>query len=60
MMKNFTYRGRFKTKDKDSGYNEAMSIGYETSQKIHNALKWIIRRQGYVRGGLCIVTWESI
>ena len=56
---NFTYRGRFKTKDKESGYNEAMSIGYETSQKIHNALKWIIRRQGYVRGGLCIVAWES-
>lgn len=56
---NFTYRGRFKTKDKKSGYNEAMSIGYETSQKIHNALKWIIRRQGYVRDGLCIVAWES-
>jgi CRISPR-associated protein Csd1 len=56
---NFTYRGRFKTKDKESGYNEAMSIGYETSQKIHNALKWIIRRQGYVRDGLCIVTWEN-
>ncbi|MEA4889691.1 MAG: type I-C CRISPR-associated protein Cas8c/Csd1 [Clostridiaceae bacterium] len=56
---NFTYRGRFKTKDKENGFNEAMSIGYETSQKIHNALKWIIRRQGYVRDGLCIVTWES-
>jgi len=57
--KNFTYRGRFKTKDKDSGYNEALSIGYETSQKIHNALKWIIRRQGYSHDGVCIVTWES-
>ncbi len=57
--KNFTYRGRFKTKDKESGYNEAMSIGYETSQKIHNTLKWIIRRQGYVRDALCIVAWES-
>jgi CRISPR-associated protein Csd1 len=56
---NFTYRGRFKTKDKDSGYNEALSIGYETSQKIHNALKWIIRRQGYSHDGVCIVTWES-
>jgi CRISPR-associated protein Csd1 len=56
---NFTYRGRFKTKDEDSGYNEAMSVGYETSQKIHNALKWIIRRQGYTRDGVCIVTWES-
>ncbi|MDR3539485.1 MAG: type I-C CRISPR-associated protein Cas8c/Csd1 [Desulfosporosinus sp.] len=56
---NFSYRGRFNTKDKDTGYNEAMSIGYENSQKIHNALKWIVRRQGYTRDGVCIVTWES-
>ncbi len=56
---NFTYRGRFNTKDKYTKYNEAMSIGYEASQKIHNALKWIIRRQGYSRDGLCIVAWES-
>jgi CRISPR-associated protein Csd1 len=56
---NYTYRGRFNTKDKNSGFNEALSIGYETSQKIHNALKWIIRRQGYVRDGICMVTWES-
>ncbi len=56
---NFTYRGRFKTKDKDSGYNESVSIGYETSQKIHNALKWIIRRQGYLKDGVCIVVWEN-
>lgn len=56
---NFTYRGRFNTKDSKSGYNEALSIGYETSQKVHNALKWIIRRQGYNRDGICMVTWES-
>ena len=37
---NFSYRGRFHTKDKNSGYNEALSVGYETSQKIHNALKF--------------------
>lgn len=56
---NFSYRGRFFTKDADTGYNEAVSVGYETSQKIHNALKWIIRRQGYSRDGVCVVTWES-
>ncbi|MEG1524332.1 MAG: type I-C CRISPR-associated protein Cas8c/Csd1 [Clostridia bacterium] len=56
---NFTYRGRFLTKDKDSGSNEALTIGYEMAQKIHNALKWIIRRQGYTRDGVCVVTWES-
>ncbi|WP_434509744.1 type I-C CRISPR-associated protein Cas8c/Csd1 [Desulfitobacterium sp. AusDCA] len=55
---NFTYRGRFNTKEKN-GYNEALSIGYVASQKAHNALKWIIRRQGFSRDGVCIVAWES-
>jgi len=56
---NFTYRGRFNTKDSKTGYNEALSIGYVTSQKAHNALKWIIRRQGFSRDGVCIVAWEN-
>lgn len=50
---NFTFRGRFTDK------KEAFAIGYETSQKAHNALKWIIRRQGYSWDGLCVVIWES-
>ena len=33
---NFTYRGRFASKE------EAFAIGHESSQKVHNALKWII------------------
>lgn len=49
----YTYRGRFATKE------EAFAIGYEESQKIHNALKWIIRRQGKNYGGLTVVVWES-
>ena len=36
----FTYRGRF------NNANEAVSIGYEFSEKMHNALKWLIRNQG--------------
>lgn len=36
----FTFRGRF------SQANEAMSISYEASQKAHNALKFLIERQG--------------
>lgn len=56
---NFSYRGRFNTKDKKTSFNEALSIGYETSQKAHNALKWIIRRQGFTRDGVCVVSWES-
>lgn len=50
---NFTYRGRFNDKD------QAFFIGYESSQKAHNALKWLIRKQGYLREGLCLVVWES-
>lgn len=50
---NFTYRGRFLNKE------EAFAIGSETSQKIHNALKWIIRKQGTFFDSLTVVTWES-
>ena len=50
---NFTYRGRFATKE------DAFAVGNETSQKIHNALKWIIRKQGTFFDTLAVVTWES-
>ena len=50
---NFTFRGRFVTKE------QAFSIGNETSQKMHNALKWIIRKQGRSYDTLTMVTWES-
>lgn len=50
---NFTFRGRFATKE------EALQIGLESSQKMHNALKWIIRRQGKSFDTLMMVTWES-
>lgn len=50
---NFKYRGRFCDK------SEAMGVSYEASQKAHNALKWIIRKQGYTSDGLCVVTWAS-
>lgn len=36
---NYTFRGRFLTKE------EAVSVSYEYSQKIHNALKWLIERE---------------
>ena len=50
---NFTYRGRFVSKE------DAFAVGNETSQKIHNALKWIIRKQGTFFDTLVVVTWES-
>ena len=49
----FTFRGRFTDK------SEAVAIGYMDSQKIHNALKWIIRKQGYSWDDLTVVIWSS-
>lgn len=49
----FTFRGRFSNK------SEAVAIGYMDSQKIHNALKWIIRKQGYSWDNLTVVVWAS-
>lgn len=37
----FTYRGRFERPE------EAVQIGYDISQKAHNALRWLNQRQGY-------------
>jgi CRISPR-associated protein Csd1 len=36
----FTFRGRFNKSE------EALTVGYEESQKAHNALRWLIQRQG--------------
>lgn len=50
---NFTYRGRFVSKE------EAFAVGNETSQKIHNTLKWLIRKQGTFFDTLVFIAWES-
>lgn len=49
----FTYRGRFTTKE------QALSVGYLTSQKAHNTLRWLIERQGYTKYGISLVVWEK-
>lgn len=49
----FTYRGRFSEK------NQVLSIGYETSQKAHNALRWLIDKQGYKNGEQVIIAWAT-
>ena len=49
----FTYRGRFLNKE------QALSVSYEFSQKMHNALKWLIKRQGISFDSLTLVTWQS-
>jgi len=55
----FTFRGRFtdtKASSKESGLQGA-SIGSLTSQKAHNALRWLIGRQGFKNGDQAIVAW---
>lgn len=47
----FTYRGRFTSKE------QAVSVGYDASQKAHNALRWLIQKQGYTRDESAIVCW---
>lgn len=47
----FTYRGRFASKE------QAVSVGYDISQKAHNALRWLIQKQGYTRDESAIVCW---
>lgn len=49
----FTYRGRFENKE------QAFSVGYEYSQKIHNALKWLVGRQSRAYDSLTLITWNS-
>ncbi len=50
--KSFVYNGRFAEAE------EAASVGYEVSQKAHNALRWLIGNQGYKNGSNTIVTWS--
>ncbi|KIY23611.1 type I-C CRISPR-associated protein Cas8c/Csd1 [Mesobacillus subterraneus] len=49
----FTFRGRF---NKSS---EVASISYEVSQKAHNALKWLINRQGKVIDQRVFLVWGN-
>jgi CRISPR-associated protein Csd1 len=49
----FTFRGRFR-KSRD-----AATISYEVSQKAHNALKWLIAKQGYSIDGKVFLVWGT-
>lgn len=52
----FTYRGRLGDKNDK---NKVVSVGYETSQKAHNALRWLIDKQGYKNGDQVVVAWGT-
>jgi CRISPR-associated protein Csd1 len=47
----FTFRGRF------IDANQACGVGFEVTQKAHNALRWLIARQAYRSGDQAIVAW---
>lgn len=47
----FTFRGRFVTD------REACTVGVATSHKAHNALRWLIGKQGYCYDDWCVVSW---
>lgn len=49
----FTYRGRFTEPE------QACSIGFDTTQKAHNALRWLIAKQGRRFGDQTIVSWST-
>lgn len=51
--RNYSYLGRFLSK------YEAVSVGYDSSQKMHNALKWLIQRQGNTYGNTKVIVWSS-
>lgn len=52
-MSGFTFRGRF------TAAEQVASVGFETTQKAHFALRWLISRQGYRKDDLAIVAWAT-
>lgn len=50
---NFTFRGRF------LNTAQALAIGYRTTQEAHNALRWLISKQGTQCGNETILVWGT-
>lgn len=47
----YTFRGRFIDAD------QACGVGFAVTQKAHNALQWLIKRQGFRNGDQVVVAW---
>lgn len=47
----YTFRGRFINAD------QACGVGFDVTQKAHNALRWLIARQAYRNGDQAVVAW---
>ncbi len=52
-MSGFTFRGRFWDAD------QACGVGFDVTQKAHNALRWLIQRQGFRSGDPAVVSWAT-
>lgn len=49
----FTYRGRF------NDASQVASVSYVVSQKAHNALRWLVEKQGYNLDNQCFLAWGT-
>ncbi|NOY72501.1 MAG: type I-C CRISPR-associated protein Cas8c/Csd1 [Gammaproteobacteria bacterium] len=58
-MSGYTFRGRFTDNKKSIEKFGAQSVGvsFEVTQKAHNALRWLISRQGFRNGDQAIIAW---
>ena len=50
----FTFRGRFELP------SEAACVGRVTTEKAHNALRWLIGKQAYINRDQVILSWLSL
>ncbi len=55
----FTFRGKFVDTKKSAKENglQGLGVGFDTTQKAHNALKWLLTRQGKENGKQAIIAW---
>ena len=49
----FQYKGRFEDA------SQALAVSFDASIKAHNALIWLLKRQGFERYGLKVVAWAT-
>jgi CRISPR-associated protein Csd1 len=49
----YTFRGKFSTAEQAAG------VSFEVTQKAHNALQWLIRRQAFRSGDQVLVSWAT-
>lgn len=58
-LSGYTFRGRFTDSKESIDKNGAQSVGisFDVTQKAHNALRWLIVRQGFRNGDQVVVAW---